>query len=270
MWSICVTWLYATEISNCLSKKRMHWVLFLQEKLIQGSSVFLHLLALLLSVKICSQDPCDDWSMASRNQAKFLLLQEFTQKLGTWLPVFCYGASCPSEPALCLGEQNTTPRQGQPQESPGLLPASDSQLKWESTHQGKVTRCWEAKINKCPLPTGDITIWHLELECLEQSGWASCVEQEVAPHTPSSERDACLSFGRFSLQVPVSPGTDFLGLTNPKLLNAVDFIFCAIRWSRLSALSWLRFCFGEAVIWIANVLAQPLTRLSKSRQCHTL
>ena len=78
---------------------------------------------------------------------------------------------------------------------------------------------------------------HLELEWLEQSGWASCAEQEVAPHTPSSERDAYLFFGRFSLQVPVSPGTDFLGLTNPKLLNALDFIFCAIRWSRLSALS---------------------------------
>lgn len=54
------SWLYATENSNCLSKKRMHRVLFLQEKLIQGSSVSLHLLALLPSVKICSQDPCDD------------------------------------------------------------------------------------------------------------------------------------------------------------------------------------------------------------------
>ena len=54
------SWLYATENSNCLSKKRMHQVLFLQEKLIQGSSVSLHLLALLPSVKICSQDPCDD------------------------------------------------------------------------------------------------------------------------------------------------------------------------------------------------------------------
>lgn len=210
--------------------------------------------------------------MASRNQAEFLLLQEFTQKLGTWLLCFVMKLCVHLNQLHAWG--NRAPHPGRvspknPQDS-GLLPASDSQLKWESIYQGKVTGCWEAKINKCPLPTGDITIWHLELKCLEQSGWVSCTEQEIAPHTPSSEKDACLSFGRFSLQVPASPGTDFLGLTNAKLLNALDFIFYAIRWSRLSALSWLRFCFGEAVIWIANVLAQPLTRLSKSRQCHTL
>lgn len=36
------------------------------------------------------------------------------------ITVFCYEASRPSEPAPCLGEQSTTPRQGQPQESPRL------------------------------------------------------------------------------------------------------------------------------------------------------
>ena len=263
------SWLYATENSNCLSKKRMHQVLFLQEKLIQGSSVSLHL----PSVKICSQDLCDDWSMASRNQEEFLLLQELTQKLRTWLPVFCYGALCPSEPAPCLREQNTTPRQGQPQES--SRPRSVACIRFPTKMGVHLPRRGDWVLGGKNQQMSTSHWGHHNVTFRIEMPWTKWVGElrgaGNSPHTPPSERGACLPFGRFSLQVPASPGTGFLGLTNPKLLNALDFIFCAIRWSRLSALSWLRLCFGEAVIWIANVLAQPLTHLlSKSRQCHTL
>lgn len=161
--------------------------------------------------------------MASRNQASFSSFKSSHKSLG---PDYCFGyeALRLSESAPCLGEQSTHPGRVSPKnpQDSGLLPASDSQLKWESIYQ----ESWlgaECKINKCPLPTGDITIWHLELKCLEQSGGERTEQEMFTPRL--LEKDACLSFGRFSLQVPASPRTDFLGLTKRKATECFRFHF---------------------------------------------
>lgn len=171
---LCDRALYATENSNCLSKEDA-WVLFLQEKLIQRLLCF--------SPSLGSSSFREDllsgsmWWLGHGQQKPgqgFSSFRKFTHKsLG---PDYCVSMPSgfrPSESAPCLG--NRAPHPGRvspknPQDS-GLLPISLTKM---GVHlPGKLTGCWEAKINKCPLPTGDITIWHLELKYL-WTKWVHC------------------------------------------------------------------------------------------------
>ena len=153
-------------------------------------------------MKVCPQDPCSERSKASRKPGRVSLpprVHTKAQGLITWLLLWSFMPIWMSPRGL--GKQNTTPWQGQLNNSqdPGVVPASIPQLKWGSSCQGKVNGCWEAKITKCPLHVGDIIMWHLESKCLEQSGWMSCQEQEIAVHTPSSQRDCLSSLWQSSL-----------------------------------------------------------------------